>query len=134
MAAEPHRSVPTVVLALIVPLIVVVGTIVTLNVTSDNSGGASASSGGGGGTAAAGSAIVIKNFAFSPAPLKVKSGTTITVTNDDGTAHSLTADNKRFDTHDLGTGDKATITVGAPGKYSYHCDIHNYMTGVIEVS
>jgi plastocyanin len=131
MTAEPQRRVPTVVLALIVPLIVIIGAIVTLNVTSE-SGGASASTGGGAG--ATGNAIVIKNFAYSPTPLKVNSGTTITVTNADGTAHSVTADNKSFDTHDLGTGDKATITVGKPGKYSYHCDIHNYMTGVIEVS
>ncbi len=129
MTAEPPRRVPTVVLALIVPLIVVVGAIVTLNVTSE-SGGASA----GGGAGATGNAIVIKNFAYSPTPLKVKAGTTITVTNSDGTPHSVTADSKSFDTHDLGTGDKATITVGKPGTYSYHCDIHNYMTGVIRVS
>ena len=58
----------------------------------------------------------------------------MTVTNDDGTAHTLTADDGRFDTGDLDGGKQTTITIDKPGKYAYHCDIHNYMTGVIEAS
>ena len=62
----------------------------------------------------------------------MKAGSTLTVTNDDGTQHTLTADDKSFDTGDLDGGAKATVKIGAPGKYAYHCDIHNYMTGTIE--
>lgn len=62
----------------------------------------------------------------------VKAGSTLTVTNDDETVHTLTADDKSFDTGDLDGGAKATVKIGAPGKYAYHCDIHNYMTGTIE--
>ena len=62
----------------------------------------------------------------------MKAGDTITVTNDDGTAHTLTADDGRFDTGNLAGGAAKTITVAAPGTYAYHCDIHNYMTGKIE--
>ena len=58
----------------------------------------------------------------------------MTVTNDDGAAHTLTADDGKFDTGDLDGGKQATITIDEPGTYAYHCDIHNYMTGVIEAS
>ena len=122
MSAQSIRKVPTVVLALIVPVIAVVTLLITLNATSDDSGSASSN----------GTAVSIKNFQFSPNPIVVKAGSTLTVTNDDGTMHTLTADNKSFDTGDLDGGAKATVKIGAPGTYAYHCDIHNYMTGTIE--
>ena len=56
------------------------------------------------------------------------------MTNDDGAAHTLTADDGKFDTGRLDGGKQATITIDEPGTYAYHCDIHNYMTGVIEAS
>ena len=58
--------------------------------------------------------------------------TPVAVTNDDGTVHTLTADDGSFDTGNLDGGAEKTITVAAPGTYAYHCDIHNYMTGTIE--
>ncbi len=118
---------PTIVLALVVPVVALMTVLVTLNVTDD---GTSAASGGGGG--GGGAAVSIKNFQFAPNPLVVQAGAEVTVTNDDGTLHTLTADDKSFDTGDLDGGAKGTITVDAPGTYAYHCDIHNYMTGTIE--
>ena len=126
MASRP--TVPTWALALVVPVLAVIAMIVTLNVTSDTGSAATGSA------AEDGNAIVIKNFAFSPTPLRVKAGATVTVTNDDGTTHTLTADNGAFDTGDLSGGQQMTITIARAGKYAYHCDIHNYMTGVIEAS
>ena len=58
----------------------------------------------------------------------------MTVDNGDDTMHTVTADDKSFDTGDIDGGAKGTITIDKPGKYTYHCDIHNYMTGVIEVT
>ncbi len=55
------------------------------------------------------------------------------VTNDDGTAHTVTAADKSFDTGDLDGGATATITLAKAGTYQYFCNIHNYMTGTIEV-
>lgn len=111
-----------VVLASVVPVVALVAALVTLNVTGDAT------------TAShAGTAISIKDFRYSPNPLEVKVGETVTVTNDDGTAHTLTADGKRFDTGTLAGGARKTITIRAPGAYTYHCDIHNYMTGKIVV-
>jgi plastocyanin len=122
MAGPSIRKLPTLVLALIVPLIAVVAVLITLNATSDDSSAGNAS----------GTAVSIKNFQFSPNPIVVKAGSTLTVTNHDGTAHTFTANDKSFDTGDINGGTKATVKIGAPGKYAYHCNIHNYMTGTIE--
>ena len=122
------RRVPTILLGLLVPVVALVTVLVTLNATSDGTGAAATATGNGAG----GTAITIKNFRYSPDPIVVKAGDTIAVTNDDGTAHTLTADDGRFDTGNLAGGAEKTITVAAPGTYAYHCDIHNYMTGKIE--
>lgn len=82
-------------------------------------------------------AVQIKNFKFNPDPLTVKAGTAIEVTNTDDTAHTVTADSgsaEMFDTKSITGGSQATITIQAAGTYKYHCDIHNYMTGVIRVT
>jgi plastocyanin len=114
-----------VVLASIVPLVALVAVLVTLNVTGDAAGVAT--------TDHAGTAITIKDFRYSPDPIEVKVGASVTVTNDDGTAHTLTADDERFDTGTLDGGARKTVVIHAPGTYAYHCDIHNYMTGKVVV-
>ena len=79
--------------------------------------------------------IVIKNFAFSPSNLTVAPGATVTVMNEDSTAHTVTATNQGFDTGNIGAG--ATKTFTAPskaGSYGYICNIHQYMTGTLTVS
>ena len=132
MATDRLGRVPMILLALVVPLVALVTVLVTLNVTDDSSSSASSSTGapkGGSSTA-----ISIKNFQYSPDPFTVKAGATVTVTNDDGTVHTLTADKGQFDTGDLDGGAKGTITIDAPGTYTYHCSIHNYMTGTIEAT
>jgi len=128
MATARLGRVPTVLLAVIVPVVALVTVVVTLNATSDDTGAASPRGSGPG----SGTAIAIKNFQFSPNPIVVKAGATVTVTNDDGTVHTLTADDKRFDTGDLDSGATATIDIASPGTYAYHCEVHNYMTGTIE--
>ena len=123
------RRLPTVVLALLLPLVALVTVVVTLDTTSDGTGAATAPGVSRGGE---GTAITIKNFQFSPNPIVVKAGTAVTVTNDDDTVHTLTGDDKGFDTGDLEGGANATITIASPGKYAYHCEIHTFMTGTIE--
>jgi plastocyanin len=117
-----------VVLAAIVPVLAVIVAVVTLAVTDAPSTPAAA-----GGGATGGDAIVIQNFTFAPTPLVVKAGTTVAVTNADDTRHSVTADTGAFDTHDLDGGAKARFVLDQPGKFAYHCDIHDYMKGTIEV-
>lgn len=89
-----------------------------------------ASSGGGGGAMT----INIKDFAFSPNPIEVPKGTVVKVVNDDDAAHTATADDKSFDTGELGKGDSKDITLSKEGEIAYHCAIHDYMKGVIQVT
>ena len=77
--------------------------------------------------------ITIHNFAFG-APITAKVGATITVKNSDSTAHTVTADDKSFDTGHIEPGKTATFTVSKAGTIKFHCDIHNYMTGSIQVT
>jgi plastocyanin len=80
--------------------------------------------------------ITIKNFAFTPATIQTKAGQAVTVQNADGTTHTFTADDKStgVDSGRIDGGKSATVTFAKPGTYTYHCDIHNYMTGTITVS
>ena len=93
----------------------------------------------GGSSAAAGSSapdtIVIKNFMFAPMALTVSPKATVTVTNDDTVAHTITATaGKAFDTGSIGAGKTVTFTAPASaGTYSYICDIHQYMQGSLIV-
>ena len=83
---------------------------------------------------ASGSAVTISGFKFAPTSLTVKRGAKVTVTNDDSTAHTATADDgNTFDTGTLDPGSSQTISVGKPGSYAYHCSIHPFMKGTIFV-
>lgn len=103
--------------------------------------GCSSSSSGSGGSSASPSAagatkITIKDFAFHPATLTVHPGAKVTVTNEDTTAHTVTADTgKLFDTGHVAPGKTATFTApGKAGTYAYMCTIHQFMTGTLKVS
>ncbi len=89
-----------------------------------------AASGGGGGAVT----LNIKDFAFSPNPIEVPKGTIVKVVNDDDAAHTATADDKSFDTGELGKGDSKDITLSEEGEIAFHCAIHDYMKGVIQVT
>jgi len=79
-------------------------------------------------------APVIKNFEFSPNPIKVKVGTKVTWTNEDGTDHTVQSDGGTFSSPHLASGQSFSFTFTKPGTYTYHCAIHTYMTGTVVVS
>lgn len=80
-------------------------------------------------------AVSIHNFAFGPQSITVHVGTAVTWTNQDPqpTHHTATADGGAFSTGSLAPGQSGAFTFTKPGRYAYHCAIHNYMTGVIVV-
>jgi plastocyanin len=83
-----------------------------------------------------GNAITIKNFAFSPASLTVKSGTTVTWTNQDSPPHIVVSDTgsaAAFSSDSLSTGASYSFTFIQAGTYPYHCSIHPSMKGTIVV-
>ena len=102
--------------------------------SSDDDGGSgrSAGSGGfGGGQAAGSGTITIKDFAFG-APLTVRPGATIKVTNQDTAAHDVSSDDEgRFRTPLLNKDESATFTAPTqPGTYKFSCTVHGQMQGI----
>lgn len=86
------------------------------------------------GGATSGGLVTIKDFAFTPATLEAAAGDEILVRNTDGVAHTVTADDKSFDTGTLPGNSEKTITLDKPGTLAYHCNIHQSMKGTIKVS
>jgi plastocyanin len=78
--------------------------------------------------------IEIKDFAFNPQTLTVKSGAKITWINRDEEPHTVVSVGKKFQKSSaLDTDQEFTITTGAPGAYEYFCSVHPKMTGTIVV-
>jgi plastocyanin len=78
--------------------------------------------------------IEIKDFAFNPQTLTVKSGEKITWINRDEEPHTVVSVGKKFKKSTaLDTDETFTLTAGAPGTYTYFCSVHPKMTGTIVV-
>ncbi len=78
--------------------------------------------------------IEIKDFAFNPQTLTVKSGDKVTWVNRDEEPHTVVSVEKQFKKSTaLDTDQSFTITAGAPGTYTYFCSVHPKMTGTIVV-
>lgn len=86
--------------------------------------------------AAAPDTVAIQNIAFSPTTLKVKAGTTVTWSNKDGFAHTVTSGKRGAPTSlfDFQMGPTATFKFETPGTFDYFCNIHDTMSGTIEVT
>ena len=79
--------------------------------------------------------VAIQDYAFVPAKLVVKKGTTVTWTNKDIAKHTVTGDT---------AGEAASPFFGQNGTFvhkfekvgtfSYHCEPHPYMKAVVEVT
>ncbi|MCX5339549.1 cupredoxin domain-containing protein [Streptomyces atratus] len=86
---------------------------------------------------AAANAVTIKNFAFSPAKLKVKVGTKVTWTNTDPDTHTVTSKQGSggpLKSAGLATNATYSYTFTKPGTYAYYCSIHPFMTATVEVT
>ncbi len=87
-----------------------------------------------GATNAGAHTVEIQGFVFHPAMITVAPGTKVKVTNRDATTHTLTAMGT-FDTGRLNGGASTLIIAPSrPGTYAYHCNIHSFMHGVLQVA
>lgn len=77
--------------------------------------------------------VSIQNFAFSPATLAIKAGTTVTWTNNDSVTHTVTSDTGGLFSQTLAPGQSFTFTFASPDSVSYHCAIHPMMEGTVSV-
>jgi cytochrome c oxidase subunit 2 len=133
---------------------------VTTNETQTSGGGGgggnltNATGGGGAATTTAGGGVSLNilqgaatqgNPAYSPNPLTVKKGDSISVVNKDAVPHTVTNGKdpsdpnsaKLFDTSIINAGQSAQITttkLSAGQQYPFHCTVHPYMTGTLKVS
>jgi plastocyanin len=98
-------------------------------------GSSGGSSSGGSSTQAAAapsSVITIKDFAFTT-PASVSPGATITVKNEDDTAHTVTADGGNAFDDQAPTGTSTFTAPSKPGSYPFHCTFHPEMHGTLVV-
>ena len=107
-------------------------------------GGGGGGGGSGGGTSAA---VTARDYAFSPATITIKAGSSVTWTNDGPSSHTVTSDSTGvFDSGMLsppmasmdpygGTSSGQTFTMAfqTPGTYKYHCTNHATMHGTVVV-
>lgn len=77
--------------------------------------------------------VAIEDFAFSPATIKVKKGTTVTWTNNDSVEHTVTGDNGGPDSELIAQGDTYSYTFNETGTFDYHCKPHPSMVGKVIV-
>jgi len=69
--------------------------------------------------------VSLENFSFSPALLVVRTGATVTWTNNDGgVIHTTTSDDGVWDSSALNEGDTFSFTFDRPGMYRYYCKPH----------
>lgn len=78
--------------------------------------------------------VKMQNFAFQPASLSVKVGTTVVWTNNDSTPHTVSADDGSFDSGSMSKGGNFSYTFNTPGTVTYNCAFHKSMRGSITVT
>ncbi|HLX59231.1 MAG TPA: plastocyanin/azurin family copper-binding protein [Ktedonobacteraceae bacterium] len=84
------------------------------------------------------SIISSNTFAFSPAAITIKVGTTVTWTNMTSAPHTVTSDDgKSFDSGISNpisaSGGTYSHTFMQPGTFTYHCQIHPFMKATVIV-
>src|SRR5579862_2894774 len=85
-------------------------------------------------TAVATDTVGIKNFAFSPATITVKAGSTVVWTNDDSIQHDVTFNGGGIVSGAMNHNDTFSHTFPTAGTYHYICSIHPFMHGTVIVT
>ncbi|HEX7793816.1 MAG TPA: plastocyanin/azurin family copper-binding protein [Vicinamibacterales bacterium] len=71
--------------------------------------------------------------AYSPNPVSISVGGTVTWTNNDSTAHTATGDNGSFSSGNIAPGGKFSQTFSTAGTFTYKCTLHPNMVGTVTV-
>jgi plastocyanin/uncharacterized membrane protein YozB (DUF420 family) len=74
--------------------------------------------------------IVMDAFVFTPKQVTVRKGTAVVWINQERETHTVTADDKKFDSGDLSAGGIFAFTVAEAGTIPYYCDYHGGRKGV----
>jgi len=71
--------------------------------------------------------------AYSPNPISISVGGTVTWTNNDVVAHTATADDGSWNSGSVAAGGRFSRTFPTAGTFPYHCTIHPGMIGTVSV-
>ena len=86
-------------------------------------------------TTAASVTITIEHYIFSPSPLNIATGTTVTWISKDPTVHQVVSDTGAFPKSKLlNAGDKYSVTFTKAGTYAYHDGFGTTLRGTIVVT
>jgi plastocyanin len=77
--------------------------------------------------------VVIRDFTFTPAEVRVRAGERVTWINCDVDSHTSTADGGAWTSPLLAPGDAFTQAFDTPGEFPYHCTPHPFMQGRVVV-
>jgi len=77
--------------------------------------------------------VFIQSFAFTPETITVTVNTTITWTNKDAVAHTVTSDIGIFDSGSINANATYSHQFSVAGTYNYHCTIHSTMLAKVVV-
>jgi len=77
--------------------------------------------------------VVIRDFTFEPAEVRVRAGERVTWINCDEDSHTSTADAGAWNSPLMAPGDAFTQGFDTPGELSYHCEPHPFMQGRVVV-
>jgi len=92
-------------------------------------------SGGTSGTSGPGpNEVFIQGMAFNPASISVAAGTTITWTNKDAIAHTVTSNSNLFSSGSIGFGGTFSFKFTTAGTFAYFCSVHPSMVASVTVN
>ena len=78
-------------------------------------------------------AVTVIDDAFSPTRTTVVTGGTVVWVNRGADEHTVTANDLSFDSGDVLSGARYSMTFDTPGEYAYFCAIHPEMRGTVTV-
>ena len=78
--------------------------------------------------------VWIQGMAFTPATITVVAGTTVTWTNKDAVAHTVTSDVGLFDSGTFSNAGTYSYIFATTGTFAYHCAFHPSMIAKVVVN
>lgn len=79
-------------------------------------------------------AVSISGLQYSPASLSLSAGDTVVWTNNDDRDHTVVAADGAFRSGVIRQGETFSFTFARPGKFTYGCQFHPRMKGVVIVA
>ena len=78
--------------------------------------------------------VFIQGNSFDPGTITVQANTTITWTNKDGVAHTVTSNTGLFNSGTINADGTYSYLFSTAGTYPYHCTFHPSMTATVVVN